>query len=84
MSNALNVHYGNCNRDIEWNQPIVLLNNNDYFQRNLMEAIIIKLTWENNMNLKKGTYNVDDYLMKVATHQYKLVTLLGSKGIDHP
>ncbi|CAF4333364.1 unnamed protein product, partial [Rotaria magnacalcarata] len=54
-SNALNVHYGTCNQDINWNQPITLINLNDYFSRNMLEAAIIKLTWQNNVNITLGT-----------------------------
>ncbi|CAF2082836.1 unnamed protein product [Rotaria magnacalcarata] len=82
-SNALNLHYGNCNHDIMWNSPVTLININDYFERNMLEAVIIKLSWENNINIKRGTYVIDDYLMKVICRQFKLVNLMEEKGVGH-
>ncbi|CAF2101147.1 unnamed protein product [Rotaria magnacalcarata] len=81
-SNALNVHYGICNQGINWNQPITLINLNDYFSRNMLEAAIIKLTWQNNVNITLGTYTIDNFLLKFIVDQYKLNDLLKSKGLD--
>ena len=80
-NSALNQHYLICNKGINWNQPITIAYENNYSHRNLLETLLIKFTWSNNVNLSVGPVASDRILLHIASLDYKFDELLKSKGV---
>ena len=55
------MHLNNSNfeHSINWKEPKILLNCNDYQARNITESALIKLTMNYNMNLSSGLYSIN-------------------------
>lgn len=63
-SNALFVHIMNCDHQIDWNNARQLLKCSDLINRNIIESCIIKVNWDNLMNLSPGMYKLDNFIVK--------------------
>ena len=80
-SSALNLHYRVCDKGIVWNSPITITHVNDYFSRNMLETLLIKFTWNNNVNLSLGPISSDKILLYIASRDLKFKQLLETRGV---
>ena len=74
--NALFCHVNQTNHIIDWNSCIKIISNNKYYERLILESIIIKLTKENNVNLSPGKYIIDAIMEREIVNSFKLNALL--------
>ena len=77
-SSGIFCHHLNFNHCVSWNNSSELLFINDFHIRNLIESIIIKITFENNMNLSLGLYNADPIIQNMLIKWFKLAEKLNS------
>ena len=71
-TNAIFCHLRDENHQIDWDNSNEVLYVNDFYARNILESIIIKKTFTNNMNLSQGLYNIDPLAEKCIISFYDL------------
>ena len=57
---------------INWSDSRILMKSSNFQERNIIESIIIKNSFNDNLNLSLGLYNVDPVLEKTIIQFLKL------------
>ena len=63
LSNALFLHFSENNHRIDWKNTYVIKNNNSIIERNIIESCLIKHTFDKNLNISLGLYNLDSFII---------------------
>ena len=71
-TNAIFCHLRDENHQIDWVNSSEILFIDDFYARNILESIIIKKTFTENMNLSQGLYNIDPLAEKCIIRFYNL------------
>ena len=71
-SNAIFCHVRDNDHRINWSDSRILMKSSNFQERNIIESIIIKNSFNDNLNLSLGLYNVDPVLEKTIIQFLKL------------
>ena len=73
MSSALFLHMNNCNHSIDWRNSKEMLFCNDIVKRNIIESSIIKFKSDCVLNISKGLYKLDNWIIKGIVKQLRIM-----------
>ena len=71
-NNAMFVHYLETGHMFDFNNTELIAKSKSFTKRNLLEGTCINLTWENNVNLDKGVYTIDDVGINLLNKEINL------------
>ena len=75
-NNALFVHVRDFNHNINWDSSTEIIFQTDFYKRNILESVLISNSFNNNMNLSFGLYNVDPVIQNFIAKHYNFSKLL--------
>ena len=71
-SNAIFCHIQDKDHPFNWEQGRVIIKCNSFILRNIFESVLIRDTYDNNINISLGLYNDDELLRSLIINFYKL------------
>ena len=71
--NAIWLHMAEEGHRMDVKNAYLLKKCNSYVERNIIESCLIDLTWNKNVNISKGLYNIDAIGCYLINKQLKLI-----------